>query len=349
MFIWVANRDNPLKDSSGVLTITSTGNIVILSHQSNNPIWSSNSSAKNPTLQLLNTGNLVVKDGGSGEFVWQSFDHPCDTLIAGMKLGWNLETGQKWLLSSWTSPEDPSTGNFTYEVDPRGLPQLIQRSGSEIEYRSGPWDGVRFGGDPPMTSNPIYNPIFVFNTSHVYYTYELHDTTTRTIFRVNPSGTIEQFRWSYERKEWVSVYTLQKDQCDSFGRCGSNGICSLNSNPICHCPSGFEPKVARDWERFDWSSGCVPKIRLNCSTETGFKKLPWMKLPYGSKFLVKRNMMRTEDCRDICLRNCSCVAYGLTAVSGCMLWFDELLDMTEYNDVGQDLYIKMAASELGKL
>ncbi|PON79928.1 S-receptor-like serine/threonine-protein kinase [Trema orientale] len=346
--VWVLNRDNPLENSSGLLTINPTGNLVVLSNQSRNPIWASNSSAQNPTLQLLNTGNLVVKDGGTGKIAWQSFDHPCDTLLAGMKLGWDLETGRNWYLSSWTGPEDPSTGNYTYEVDPRGLPQLIQRKGSEIQYRSGPWDGVRFGGDPPMSPNPIYNPVFVFNSSHVYYTYEIYDTTTITTFRLNPSGSIEQFRWSYERREWVTVYTLQKDQCDSFGHCGPNGVCNVNQNLICHCPSGFEPKVAKDWERFDWGGGCVPKTRLNCSTEKGFKKLSRLKLPYGSKFLVERNVVRGEDCRDVCSRNCSCVAYALSQVSGCMLWFEaDLLDMTEYNVGGQDLYIKMAASELG--
>ncbi|GMN72996.1 hypothetical protein TIFTF001_052962, partial [Ficus carica] len=139
--IWVANRDNPLSNSSsGVLTITQTGNVVILcSNQSVIPTWSSNSTTKDPTLQLLITGNLVVKDGNSENYAWQSFDYPCDKLIAGMNLGWNLKSRWEWRLSSWNGPEDPSTGNFTYAVDPRGLAQLLQRRGSEIQYRSGPW------------------------------------------------------------------------------------------------------------------------------------------------------------------------------------------------------------------
>ncbi|XP_062087404.1 G-type lectin S-receptor-like serine/threonine-protein kinase At4g27290 [Humulus lupulus] len=348
MILWVANRDKPLKDESGRLAVTQTGNIVILNNQSTTPIWSSNSSATKPSLQLLSTGNLVLKDGGSGKLVWESFDHPCDTLISGMKLGWNLETRQNWFLSSWNSPDDPSTGNYTYEVDPRGLPQLLQRKGTEVEYRSGPWDGVRFGGDPPMSPNAIYKPIFVFNTSHVYYTYEINEASTLTTFRLNPSGIIEQFRWINERQEWLSVYTLQKDRCDSFGHCGPNGVCNVNLDLICHCPTGYVPKAPRDWEKFDWGSGCVPKTKLNCSSDMGFKKFPHFKLPYGLKFLVQRTVVGIEDCKDICSRNCSCMAYALSGVSGCMLWFDEdLLDMTEYNNVGgQDLYIKMAASEL---
>ncbi|XP_062087413.1 G-type lectin S-receptor-like serine/threonine-protein kinase At4g27290 isoform X2 [Humulus lupulus] len=347
--LWVANRDKPLEDSSGRLEITQDGNVVIFNNQSKIPIWSSNSSAKNPTLQLLSTGNLVLKDGGSGKIVWESFDHPCDTLIAGMKLGWNLQTGQNWFLSSWSSPDDPSTGNYTYEVDPRGLPQLLQRKGSEIQYRCGPWDGARFGGGPPIRPNPIYKPIFVSNTSHVYYAYEVNEASTLTTLRLNSSGILERFRWSYERREWILVYTVQKDLCDSFGHCGPNGVCNVDMNPFCHCPAGFVPKVPRDWDSFDRSSGCVPKTRLNCSSDKGFKKFSHFKLPYGSKFSVQRTVVRIEDCKHICSRNCSCTAYALSRVSGCVLWFDEdLLDMTEYNVGGQDLYIKMAASELEK-
>jgi hypothetical protein len=34
--------------------------------------------------------------------------------------------------------------------------------------------------------------------------------------------------------------------------------------------------------------------------------------------------------------------------SGCFLWFDQdLIDIRQYTDDGQDLYIRMAASEAG--
>lgn len=349
--IWVANRDNPLSNSSsGVLTITQTGNVVILSsNQSVIPTWSSNSSAKDPTLQLLITGNLVVKDGNSENYAWQSFDHPCDKLIAGMNLGWNLKSRWEWRLSSWNSSEDPSTGNFTYAVDPRGLAQLLQRRGSEIQYRSGPWDGARFGGDPPMQRNPIYDPMFVYNETHVYYTFRVYDDSTITMFWLNPEGRIKQLRWNYEHREWIEMFTLQRDECDRFEYCGPYGICSLTPAPFCHCPDGFEPKVREDWESYDWRSGCIPKTRLNCSAGEGFKKLSRVKLPYGSEFLVNETVVSKEDCRALCSRNCSCLAYTLGRVGGCLLWFDDLLDMVQYNDGGQDLYIRMAASELGML
>jgi len=53
-------------------------------------------------------------------------------------------------MTSWKSLQDPSSGDFTYSVDVQGLAQLFLRRGSDIVYRSGPWDGIRFGGGPPV-------------------------------------------------------------------------------------------------------------------------------------------------------------------------------------------------------
>lgn len=51
----------------------------------NNTIWSSTSSqlAEDPVLQLLETGNLVVREmaeTASESYMWQSFNFPSDTL-----------------------------------------------------------------------------------------------------------------------------------------------------------------------------------------------------------------------------------------------------------------------------
>nr|QLG20111.1 S locus receptor kinase 2 [Corylus heterophylla x Corylus avellana] len=343
--VWVANQNRPLTDSSGVLYINSTGNITILDRHSSIVIWSSNSLAKNPVLQLLNTGNLVVKDGANGNYAWQSFDRPCDTLLPGMKLGWNLRNNQSWFLTSWKSLQDPSTGEFTYKLDPRGLPQAVLRQGSDIQYRSGPWDGVRFGGDPPLQENPVFKPIFVFNTNYVYYTFENNDNSIISRFVVNQSGSIDHLTWS-QRGEWVKILTMQDDECDKYENCGPYGICKINKSPACDCPTGFAPKSPQEWNVFDWSSGCTTKTPLNCSENVRFRKFSGLKLPDNSNIFVNRTAMRSEECQVACLRNCSCVAYAETDGSGCVAWFGDLLDIREYSEGGQDLFIRMAASEL---
>ena len=345
---WVANRDNPLTDSSGVLTITETGSIVILNNKSENPLWASNSSAKEPILQLLDTGNLVVKQGSSENYAWQSFDNPYDSLVAGMKLGWDSVMGKSWKLTSWNSLQDPSTGIFTYEVDHRGLFQVLLRRGQNIEYRNGPWDGVRMEGDPSVTRNLIFIPIYVVNETDVYYTFNNIDNSTATMFRLYPSGSAHQIRWNRGSSQWVSVYEVKRDDCDTFNRCGVNGLCDISQSPICHCPTGFVPTSPGDWAAFDTSGGCVLRTRLNCSASEGFKKFSRLKLPYGSEFAVHGTVVNKKECELICRSNCSCVAYAVARVGGCVVWFGDLLDMRSFSDGGQDLYIRMAASEFGK-
>ena len=60
--VWVANRDTPLNDHSRFSKVTV--GVVILLNRTNSTVWSSNTSraAENPVLQLLDNGNLVVKD-----------------------------------------------------------------------------------------------------------------------------------------------------------------------------------------------------------------------------------------------------------------------------------------------
>lgn len=125
---WVANRDAPLSDRSGVLRISGERNgILALLNSTNDTVWSSNSSisAKNPVAVLMESGNLVVKNGKDNDpdnFLWQSFDYPCDTLLPVMKFGINLGTGLNRFLSSWKSTDDPARGDFTYGLDPYGIP-----------------------------------------------------------------------------------------------------------------------------------------------------------------------------------------------------------------------------------
>jgi hypothetical protein len=63
--------------------------------------------------------------------------------------------------------------------------------------------------------------------------------------------------------------------------------------------------------------------------------------------------MTLKECEGMCLKNCSCTAYASLDVrgggSGCLLWFGSLIDTREFSKGGQDLYIRMAATELGTI
>ncbi|KHN36763.1 G-type lectin S-receptor-like serine/threonine-protein kinase [Glycine soja] len=75
-----------------------------------------------------------------------------------------------------------------------------------------------------------------------------------------------------------------------------------------------------------------------------------MKLPDTSISWFDRSM-NLEECENICLRNSSCSTYANLDVrdggSGCLLWFNNIVDVRELTSGGQDFYIRVAASELG--
>ncbi|KAK3021405.1 hypothetical protein RJ639_046813 [Escallonia herrerae] len=109
---WVANRGNPIPDLSGTLIIINKSGILGLSNRNGTVFWSSKSGggAFSLVAQILDNGNLVLRQANvtsPDSYIWQSFDFPTDTLLPGMKQGWNLKTGLNRNLTSWKSSDDP--------------------------------------------------------------------------------------------------------------------------------------------------------------------------------------------------------------------------------------------------
>ncbi|CAN1347381.1 G-type lectin S-receptor-like serine/threonine-protein kinase At4g27290 [Linum perenne] len=346
--VWVANRDSPLSDSSGVLRLTSNGTLLLL-NSSNAVVWSTNTTRKplqNPVAQLLDSGNLVVTESGdennnNNNYLWQSFDYLSDTILPGLDFGRNLETGRDSYLISWKSPDDPSPGDCTTRLDPDGYPQIYIRKGESIVFRSGPWNGVR--------PNPIYTYEFIYNDKGIYYRYDLTDKSVISRLVLDNQGILQRFTWTTSSRTWNLYLTAQMDNCDRYGLCGPYGSCNINNSPPCGCLIGFEPKSDEDWESGDWSGGCVRRNHSVCGNGEGFQKVAGVKLPDTRKSWFNRSMDLGE-CERVCSRNCSCTAYStlnITDGSGCLLWFGELLDIREYTEYGQDFFIRLASSELG--
>uniref|UniRef100_A0A6N2L0F0 Protein kinase domain-containing protein n=1 Tax=Salix viminalis TaxID=40686 RepID=A0A6N2L0F0_SALVM len=59
------------------------------------------------------------------DVLWQSFDHPANTLLPGMKLGLDRKLGIDRFLTSWRSADDPGIGDFSVRINPNGSPQFF--------------------------------------------------------------------------------------------------------------------------------------------------------------------------------------------------------------------------------
>ncbi|XP_024960752.1 G-type lectin S-receptor-like serine/threonine-protein kinase At4g27290 isoform X1 [Cynara cardunculus var. scolymus] len=354
--MWVANRNSPLSNNSGELSLTLQG-ILVLRNSTGDVIWSSaNSSSslpsvRNPVAQLLDTGNFIIREeNGSPENpIWQSFDFPSDTFVPGMKFGKDLVTGLERYFTSWKSENDPSIGDHSVWIETKGYPQLIVRDGRKIRFRAGPWNGLRFSGEPNLRPNSIYRFGFVLDQREMYYHFDLINSSVVTRVVLKPSGSLERLLWIENRREWLLYLTPQTDSCDRYGLCGPFGSCDINNSLSCECLEGFEPASPDQWNVADWTQGCRRSTPLDCGSGDGFRKYSNLKLPDTQESWFNQSM-NLDECKMVCEKNCNCSAYTTQNItgsgSGCLLWFGNLIDIRTFMENGQYLYIRMPASEL---
>ncbi|CAL5014686.1 unnamed protein product [Urochloa decumbens] len=320
---WVANRDSPLSnDTSGVLVIRSPGIILRLLDGSGHAAWSSNttSSAPDAVAQLLDSGNLVVREQqrSGGNVLWQSFGDPSNTLVAGMTLGAERS------LTSWRAPNDPTSGDCRHVMDDGGgVP------GSEMTSYSDSQNEVAY----------IFN-----NTADAPF--------SRLV--LNEVCVLQRLAWDPASRVWNTSVQAPRDVCDDYAICGAFGLCNVNmaSTLVCSCLFGFNPVNQSQWSMREFSGGCRRNVPLQCSNGTttdGFMVLRGVNLPDTDNTTV--DMSATlEQCRARCSSSCWCVAYALADIrgggggSGCITWINDIVDI-RYVDKGQDLYVRLAKSE----
>ncbi|XP_058730922.1 G-type lectin S-receptor-like serine/threonine-protein kinase B120 [Vicia villosa] len=354
-YVWVANRENPIKNRQGSITIKKDGNLVVLDGE-NNEVWSSNISVpiNNSQAVLRNDGNLILSDRETNKEIWQTFEDPTDTYLPGMKVpassGGGI--GKDPTFRAWKSEKDPSFGKYTMSVDSEASPQIVIMKGEKRRWRSGYWDGRVFSGVPNMTGNYLYG--FRLNTDDKgerYFVYEALNSSDKIRFQIAYDGFERQFRWNENEKKWNVIQSLPYKKCEFYNSCGSFAICDESDSVLCKCLKGFEPKDMISWKNGNWSKGCKRKNPLkgertstNSSVgEDGFLVQRGLKLP---DFAHLVNAGNSDDCERNCLQNSSCTAYVNTIGIGCMVWFGELVDVQRLEIYGNTLNIRLSDSDL---
>ncbi|XP_043694032.1 G-type lectin S-receptor-like serine/threonine-protein kinase B120 [Telopea speciosissima] len=357
--VGVLNAMKPILDSHGSLSINNEGNLVILDGKQN-VIWYTNASSmwsNTSTVAILDDmGNFALRDNHLNVSLWDSFDHPSNTLIPNMKLGGNDKLGISLRLTSWVSENNPAPGKFFLRRNRQEAQQVYIVSGSAAtivngsnlvkHWNSGQWNGRSFIGIPEMPQDYINGITFSSDgNGGEYYTYSLSDTSNISLAVLLSSGNIETKNWDEQKKEWVVFWLAINSQCDAYGACGPFGVCNKMESFICSCMRGFQPKFPEKWRNGNWSDGCERSTPLQCgSGSEGFLKLEGIKLPDVSEYLLRTD---ENECKVRCLNNCSCLAYSFVSGAGCLVWTTELIDVQQYSSGGQDLYLRLPSSLLG--
>lgn len=352
--IWVANRNNPITDSSGILRLSDEGNLQ-LSNAKDQIFWSSNIS--NPTThfsteaRLQNSGNFILQKNRT--ILWQSSQHPTDSFLPNTRLTIGQNSDLRHILQSWRSPSDPSRGRFSIGTYSSGIFQIIIWDDDRPHWRSGPWNGNIFIGT--RYHNVGYGNIFINSGS---FTQEDKGGITSLVFTGANESTLSHYSLSYEgiiaqkwwddsNKKWGVTWKAPETVCDIYGTCGEFGSCNPQNSPICSCLKGFEPKNEKEWKRENWTSGCVRKKQLQCGVQgggDGFLQLQKMKVPDHAEWTVGLSI---DQCRSKCFNNCSCLAYAYDTGIACLTWSGSLVDIAVLSPGGADLYLRLPQSELG--
>ncbi|KAL9994648.1 putative non-specific serine/threonine protein kinase [Helianthus debilis subsp. tardiflorus] len=358
--VWVANRDQPITNSSGILSVDETGNLVLHEKDQGLVFWSTNVSGvvNDVSAQLLDSGNLVLFQGlvNKEVYSWQSFDHPSNTLLPDMKFGLDKKTGLNRVVTSWKSTGNPGVGDYSCKLEFVGSPQLFLFNGMTKVWRTGSWTGLRWSGIPEMDGKDLYNVTYTNNNDEVVIVYQMRNSTIFSRIVVTESGTMDRLTWQEADRKWVRFWSAPNDQCDGYNHCGPFGLCDPYRLGTfeCDCLPGYEPRSPQNWYLRDGSKGCKIKPGTQmCKAGDGFVEAAHVKVPDTSNARVNMSL-GLKACEGLCLGDCTCMGYASADISkgaeggGCITWHGDIIDTRTFTDGGQSFYIRVDSDELAK-
>ncbi|XP_027125421.1 G-type lectin S-receptor-like serine/threonine-protein kinase SD2-5 isoform X1 [Coffea arabica] len=281
--VWSANRNNPVQ-SNAMLQLKEDGDLV-LANSDGTLIWSSNTRGKSVSgLNLTEMGNLVLF-GPNNEPIWQSFDHPTDSLLLGQKLA----RGQK--LTASVSASNWSQGRLSLAVGSDSLSAYTESDPPQIYYLSG-----------------VTNPYCEFrNGSFNGFTIPLASVTQ--FIRFEPDGHLKLYQWGADDEftEVVDLLTFLND-CDYPMVCGNYGICSRGQCGCIETTNGQE-RYFNEIKSRQPNLGCSLVTPISCDHSQDHTLLELKNTSYFA-YHQSSDKIETlmEECKSKCMSNCSCKA-----------------------------------------
>ncbi|POO00171.1 GPCR kinase [Trema orientale] len=311
--IWSANRQTPVSNAA-VLSLSVQG--LTLAEEADKPIWSTPPlTSPVSAMQLLETGNLVLV-GPRSEFLWQSFDHPTDTIVTGQR----LPVGKS--LAGAASADDFSAGDYRLTL-----------TGEDLVSQ---WYGQTYwtlSMDPnSIVDSNRYKPVsfMEMNSTGLYLYGEDKDSSLVIVMRiVLRASSFRIAHLGYDGRfmirslslinglDWVQELVRPVEFCRIPYICGKLGVCMEKENSaretICTCPQHFRLETTGksgclvDGNSFSLSTGCSASGGGGRELES---KVPtYLKLgnivDYFANAFVRpvNRSISLSICQDLCSKN----------------------------------------------
>lgn len=321
--VWSANRDSPVRNNDNFV-FDKTGNAYLQS--GGKTIWSTNTANKGVSvMELKDSGNLILL-GNDGNFIWESFSHPVDTLLSDQ----NFTQGMK-LVST------PSNNNLSYSIEFKSGDMLLSASFHP------PQPYWAMGKDDRRTINQVggavTSAILDGNSWKIYdqkgvllwqFIFPDNKDPNATRFAVLGEDGYITFSVLQDDSIVASGTRIPKDECSRPDSCDPYFICYSGNK--CQCPSAL-PSCKPDTASF-----CNKHVELvDAGDSLGY---------FALGFVSPSAKTDLNGCKASCLGNCSCAAMFFDSTSGNCFMFDQIGSLQgSVNGAGFKSYIKVSASQ----
>ncbi|KAL6343458.1 hypothetical protein AAG906_024823 [Vitis piasezkii] len=182
---------------------------------------------------MLDNGNFVLWSSVS-RVLWQSFEHPTDTLLPGQ----TIPAGDTRLFSNTNGTVDYSKGNFQLEVQ-------------SVDGNMGLF-AFRFSDSDKRQScfNETTASMYMTNLTSIIFPMTRDVPTPVNIYyhraTIEDTGNFQQYVYNkVNGTGWRSIWRAIDEPCTVNGICGVYGYCTSprNQNATCSCLPGCRPDV----------------------------------------------------------------------------------------------------------
>ncbi|KAL6853754.1 hypothetical protein ACP4OV_019783 [Aristida adscensionis] len=295
---------------AGIPQLTKDGDLVLRA-AGGAVVWSAGTAGRSVAgLRIGSDGNLVLFDAGDRP-VWQSFDHPTDTLLVGQ----SLRPGAR--LAANSSAADWSDSRLYLAVADDGLGAYVSAAPPQRYYHLG---FARTAGAFATYTNGSLTMLAPPNTTLTAVQLPPVGAGTVQYMRLEYDGHLRLYEW--RPAGWAPVFDVLRvfpDDCAYPTVCGAYGVCT---DMQCSCPDETSFRLV-DFRRPN--RGCVPAApAAPCGPARRAHRL--VSLRGVAYFNDHDTSMRTLDsvgeeaCKKACLDDCACKAaqfvYGADAAAG---------------------------------
>ncbi|KAK2357845.1 G-type lectin S-receptor serine/threonine-protein kinase LECRK1 [Trifolium repens] len=319
--VWTANRDDPAVSSESMLNLTKQGLLLQKGKGDSPNNIDSEDSESVYMAYMLDSGNFVLYDEDSS-VVWQSFDHPTDTILGGQNL-----TNEDDLISS-KSKSDHSSGCFYLKMQNDGnlvaYPLYNRYSDLDAYWASNSWNlayhqlSLNIQGFLCLDGSEanIGDRLCLYDINKNRK--KSHNNTTsiyRATFDIDGNLRLYEHQFHFDQgtnttsSHLEMLWQAMNDTCQVKGFCGLNSYCTSNmsGDAVCKCYPGFIPSKTKsvpiDCVQTHSKDDCESsEDRTLLYNFTHFENMHWGGVPYSAIPV----MMKMEACEKDCRQDCGC-------------------------------------------